>query len=224
MGAPVEYTVGIGSFFTILISMVFVTNFVLARFLGLCPFIGVTKRTDSAFGMGMAVTFVMTMASAATWLVHRYVLMPQSASGFNVFARIIGENTSLVPVLKTVSYILVIATLVQFVEMVMRKTVPALYQALGIYLPLITTNCAVLGVALLNTTATEQVLTFAAATFQGFCAGLGFLLVMLLMSGVRERLEVLPLPEPVKGVPIALVCTALMALAFTGFGGLIASR
>ena len=221
MPSGLHYTVDMGSFFTIIVSMVFVSNFVLARFLGLCPFIGVTKRTDSAFGMGMAVTFVMTLASAVTWIIHRFVLLPQSASGFNIFARFIGNDTSLVPVLKTVSYILVIATLVQFVEMFLRKSVPALYESLGIYLPLITTNCAVLGVALLNTTATEEVLTFPAATFQGFCAGVGFLLVMLLMSGIREHLETLPLPEAMKGVPIALVCTALMALAFMGFGGLI---
>jgi len=216
-----DYTVGLGSFFTILVSMVFVSNFVLARFLGLCPFIGVTRRTDSAFGMGMAVTFVMTMASAVTWLLYRYVLLPQSVSGANIFSRFIGPDTSLVPVLKTVSYILVIATLVQFVEMFLKKSLPALYQSLGIFLPLITTNCAVLGVALLNTTATEEVLTFPAAVFQGFCAGLGFLLVMILMSGIRERLEVLPLPAGVRGIPIALVATALMALAFTGFGGLL---
>jgi electron transport complex protein RnfA len=222
MGDPVQYTVDVGSFFTILISMVFVSNFVLARFLGLCPFIGVTKRTDSAFGMGMAVTFVMTMASAVTWLIYRFVLLPKSVSGYSVFAAVIGEDTSLVPVLKTVSYILVIATLVQFVEMFLRKSVPALYRSLGIFLPLITTNCAVLGVALLNTTDTEEVLTFPAAMLQGFCAGLGFLLVMILMSGVRERLETLPVPRAMKGVPIALVCTALMALAFTGFGGIIA--
>ena len=216
-----NFTVDMSSFFTILISMVFVINFVLARFLGLCPFVGVTKRTDSAVGMGMAVTFVMTMASAVTWFIYRHVLLPQSETGFNIFARLIGENTSLVPVLKTISYILVIATLVQFVEMFLKKSAPALYKALGIFLPLITTNCAVLGVALLNTTETSEVLTLAAATFQGFCAGLGFLLVMVLMSGIREHLETLPLPKGMQGVPIALVATALMALAFTGFGGLI---
>jgi len=215
------YTMGIGSFFTIMLSMVLVSNFVLSRFLGLCPFIGVTKRTDSAVGMGMAVTFVMTLASSVTWVVYHYVLLPQSESGFNVFAGIIGSDTSLVSVLKTVSYILVIATLVQLVELVMRKTVPALYQALGIYLPLITTNCAVLGVALLNTTDTPEVLTFWAATIQGFFGGVGFMVVMILMSGVRERLEVMPVPEAMKGVPIAFICTALMALAFTGFGGVI---
>lgn len=218
-----EYTVTLSSFFTLMISMVFVSNFVLAKFLGLCPFIGVTKRTDSAFGMGMAVTFVMTLASAVTWLIHHYVLLPQSQSGFNIFSGLVGSDVSLAPVLKTVSYILVIATLVQFVEMFLRKSVPVLYKSLGIFLPLITTNCAVMGVALLNTTNTDEVLSFPAAVFQGFFAGIGFLLVMLLMSGIRERLDTLPLPEAVKGVPIALVCTALMALAFTGFGGLIAA-
>ena len=216
-----EYTVDMGSFFTILVSMVFVSNFVLSKFLGLCPFIGVTKRTDSAAGMGMAVTFVMTLASAVTWVIYHYVLLPASVSGYNVFAGLIGNDTSLVPILKTVSYILVIATLVQFVEMFLRKSVPALYQSLGIYLPLITTNCAVLGVALLNTTDTEEYLTFWAATFQGFCAGIGFLVVMVLMSGIRERLDTLPVPEAMRGVPIAFICTALMALAFIGFGGMI---
>jgi electron transport complex protein RnfA len=201
--------------------MVFVSNFVLARFLGLCPFIGVTKRTDSAFGMGMAVTFVMTLASAVTWFIFRFVLLSGAEGGSNIFAGLIGANQSLTPVLKTVSYILVIATLVQFVEMFLKKSVPSLYKSLGIFLPLITTNCAVLGVALLNTTETKEVLSFPAATFQGFCAGLGFLVVMILMSGIRERLEALPLPKALQGVPIALVCTALMALAFTGFAGLI---
>lgn len=223
MSEAAEYTVTLSSFFTLMISMVFVSNFVLAKFLGLCPFIGVTKRTDSAFGMGMAVTFVMTLASAVTWLIHRYVLLPASQSGFNIFSGLVGPDVSLAPVLKTVSYILVIATLVQFVEMFLRKSVPVLYKSLGIFLPLITTNCAVMGVALLNTTNTDEVLSFSAAVFQGFFAGIGFLLVMLLMSGIRERLDMLPLPEAVKGVPIALVCTALMALAFTGFGGLIAA-
>ncbi len=221
MEHPAQYTVNISAFFTILVSMVLVSNFVLARFLGLCPFIGVTKRTDSAVGMGMAVTFVMTLTSAVTWVIFRYVLLPESESGFNVFGRFIGPDTSLVPVLKTVSYILVIATLVQLVEMFLKKSVPALYSALGIYLPLITTNCAVLGVALLNTTDTDQRLSFWAATLQGFFGGIGFLVVMLLMSGIREKLETAPIPESMKGVPIAFICTALMALAFIGFGGMI---
>lgn len=217
------YTVGIGSFFTIMLSMVLVSNFVLARFLGLCPFIGVTNRTDSAVGMGAAVTFVMTLASSVSWVIYRYILLPANDSGFNLFASlgVIKPETSMVLVLKTVTYILIIATLVQLVELVMRKAVPALYLALGIYLPLITTNCAVLGVALLNTTDTPEVLTFWAATLQGFFGGVGFALVMVLMSGIRERLELLPLPEAMKGVPITFLCTALMALAFIGFGGLI---
>jgi Na+-translocating ferredoxin:NAD+ oxidoreductase subunit A len=216
------YTVDISSFFTIMISMVFVSNFVLARFLGLCPFIGVTSRTDSAIGMGAAVTFVMTLASSVSWLIYRYMLLAATESGFNVFAAlgIIKPSASLVLVLKTVTYILVIATLVQLVELVMRRIAPALYLALGIYLPLITTNCAVLGVALLNTTDTPEVLTFGAATLHGFFAGVGFALVMLLMSAIRERLDLLPVPEAMKGAPIAFVCTALMALAFMGFGGL----
>jgi len=216
------YTVDISSFFTIVISMVFVSNFVLARFLGLCPFIGVTNRASSAFGMGAAVTFVMTLASSVSWLIYRYMLLPAADSGFNVFAAlaIIKPDASLVLVLKTVTYILVIATLVQLVELVMRRTTPKLYLALGIYLPLITTNCAVLGVALLNTTDTPEVLTFAAATLQGFFAGVGFALVMVLMSAIRERLDLLGVPEAMKGAPIAFICTALMALAFMGFGGL----
>jgi len=220
MPVAMTYTMGIGSFFTIMLSMVFVSNFVLAQFLGLCPFLGVTKRTDSAVGMGLAVIFVMTMASSVTWIVYHYVLLPESVSGFNIFSGIVGKNTSLELVLKTMSYILVIATLVQLVELVMKKNTPALYRALGIYLPLITTNCAVLGVALLNTTNTSEVLDFWAATIQGFWAGVGFLLVMVLMSGIRERIDMLPVPEAMRGIPIAFICTAMMALSFMGFGGL----
>jgi Na+-translocating ferredoxin:NAD+ oxidoreductase subunit A len=220
--ATAPYTVDAGSFFTIMLSMVFVSNFVLARFLGLCPFIGVTSRTDSAIGMGAAVTFVMTLASSVSWVIYRWVLLPANDSGFNVFASlgIIRPETSMVLMLKTITYILVIATLVQLVELVMRKAAPALYLALGIYLPLITTNCAVLGVALLSTSDTKEALTFWAATLQGFFGGVGFALVMVLMSGIRERLELLPIPEAMRGVPIAFIATALMALAFMGFGGL----
>ena len=217
MPVAMTYTMGIGSFFTIMLSMVLVSNFVLSRFLGLCPFIGVTKRTDSAVGMGMAVTFVMTLASSVTWVVYHYVLLPQSESGFNVFAGIIGSDTSLVSVLKTVSYILVIATLVQLVELVMRKTVPALYQALGIYLPLITTNCAVLGVALLNL---EERYSLIGSVVDGFSAGIGFTLALLLMSGIRERLELADVPKSFKGLPIAFISAALLALAFMAFTGM----
>ena len=214
----------LGALFTIAIGAIFVNNFVLAKFLGLCPFIGVSQKTENALGMGMAVTFVMTMASALTYLIYAYVL---SASEANIFYRmgLFEHPVDLSPVLRTVSYILVIATMVQLVEMFMRKFVPGLYQALGIYLPLITTNCAVLGVALLNTTdapaRTAMTKTsFFFATFQGFCAGIGFSVAMLLMSGIRERLSLAPIPKPLKDVPIAFICTSMMAMAFMGFSGM----
>jgi electron transport complex protein RnfA len=202
----------IAQFFTIAFSAIFVSNFVLARFLGLCPFIGVTQKTESAIGMGAAVTFVMFIASFATFLLYRLVLIP----------------SDLVLALKTPMFILVIAALVQLVELFMRARLPALYQALGIYLPLITTNCAVMGVALLNTS--DAPLEFAqmsvlgglmAASWRGICAGLGFTLAMLLMSGVRERLARADVPEPLKGMPIAFICTGLMAMAFLGFTGMV---
>ena len=211
----------VGQVILIVISMVFVSNFVLAKFLGLCPFLGVTRKTDSAVGMGLAVIFVMTMTSVVTYFLFRYVLEPGPE---NVFRGLIGEETSLTPVLKVISYILVIAALVQFVEIVLKKTAPALYKALGIYLPLITTNCAVMGVALLNTTdapAMIRRLGFVGVLAQGIGAGAGFLLAMMLMSGIRERLEVMPVPKALRGVPIALICTGMMALAFMGFQGMI---
>jgi len=180
------------NYFIIAISAILINNFVLARFLGLCPFIGVTKRLDSAFGMGMAVTFVMTMASAITWPLYTYLLKPYKLD----------------MALRTVAFILVIASFVQLVEIVMRKMLPALYRSLGIFLPLITTNCAVMGVALLNTTNAKDVLeligrtgegaslTFIEATLQGFSAGIGFTVVMLLMAGIRERLALARVPKP----------------------------
>jgi len=207
--------------FEIAIAAILVHNFVLAKFLGLCPFIGVTKRTDSAFGMGMAVTFVMTLASAVAFFVFRYVL---EAGPQNLLHRLglISVDQDMMLVLKTVSYILVIAVLVQLVEMFLRKSIPALYKALGIYLPIITTNCAILGVVLLNTTDAPATHTpsFVNCTFRGFCAGLGFTLVMLLMAGVRERLDRVNVPKAMQGAPIAFVCTGLMALAFSGFAKL----
>lgn len=204
--------------FYIIIGVVFVNNFVLSKFLGLCPFIGVTKKTSSAFGMGMAVTFVMTMASVVTWVIYNFALKPGES---NIFSGLIGTETTLVPILKTVSYILVIASFVQLVELFLRKVVPALYQALGIYLPLITTNCAILGVALLNTTDAPRYYNLFETLAQGFGAGIGFTIAMLLMSGIRERLELLNLPKSFEGVPIAFVCTGFMALAFSGFAGLV---
>jgi len=210
----------IGQLILVVVSMVFVSNFILTKFLGLCPFLGVTRKTDSAVGMGLAVIFVMTMTSVVTYFLYHYVLQ---AGEHNIFG-IVDPKWALTPVLKVISYILVIAALVQFVEIVLKKAAPALYKALGIYLPLITTNCAVMGVALLNTTnagKTIQQLGFAGVLAQGVGAGVGFLVAMLLMSGIRERLEIMPIPEALKGIPIALVSTGIMALAFMGFGGMI---
>ena len=205
---------------TIAISISLVNNMVLSRFLGLCPFIGVTRKTSSALGMGVAVTFVMTMASVVTWLLYTYVLMAGPQNLLGRFSTYVAAN-GLVDVLRTTSYILVIAALVQFVEMVVKKSAPALYRALGIYLPLITTNCAVLGVALLNTTDARTPLTLLQATVQGFFAGVGFMIAMLLMSGIREQLELADVPKPLRGAPIAFVCTGLMAVAFMGFSGMV---
>jgi len=207
--------------FTIVLANILVSNFILARYLGLCPFIGVSKKSKSAMGMGMAVTFVMTLASLITFLLYKYVLH----AGAPLLVLLFGADdpvtrNGLEAALRTVSYILVIASLVQLVEMFLRKSMPALYKALGIYLPLITTNCAVMGVALLNTTDAPEALTLVEALTQGLCAGLGFTLAMLLMSGIRERLELMDIPEPLRGVPIAFVCTGLMALAFLGFAGM----
>ena len=211
----------IGTLLAIAFSAIFVSNFVLAKFLGLCPFIGVTQKLRNALGMGAAVTFVMFLASLVTYLLYGLIL---KEGGLWVKA-------DLVLALKTPMYILVIATLVQLVEMFLRSRVPALYDALGIYLPLITTNCAVMGVALLNTTdAPDTIRTLGeqsflqgliAATWRVIAAGLGFTLAMLLMSGLRERLTHANLPEPLKGIPIAFVCTGLMAMAFLGFTGMM---
>jgi electron transport complex protein RnfA len=204
------------------IGSILISNFVLMKFLGLCPFLGVSKRTSDSVGMGLAVIFVMTLASAVTSVLYHFVLLPPEEGTFHLLASV-GlpvPSGGLVLVLKTISYILVIAALVQFVEMVLRKTVPSLYRALGIYLPLITTNCAVMGVALLNTT--DWKLTASAppihvAAFNGFCAGVGFLLAMVLMSGIRERLADARVPKSLKGLPIAFISAGLMALAFMGF-------
>ena len=164
----------------IIVSVVFVNNFVLAKFLGLCPFLGVSQKTSSAIGMGAAVTFVMTLSSAITRIVYNFVLLPGDA---NIVAKVFPSirELGLIEVLKTISYILVIATLVQLVEMMLRKMAPALYESLGIYLPLITTNCAVLGVALLNTTDSPNIWSFTGHC-AGIGAGIGFVVAMLLMS------------------------------------------
>ncbi|HHT9133642.1 MAG TPA: electron transport complex protein RnfA [Candidatus Avalokitesvara rifleensis] len=212
--------VDLNTLFTIIISAIFVNNYVLARFLGLCPFFGVSKSTDAALGMGMAVTFVMTIASAATWVTYNYVLLPGPSNIFgSVFPGV--AETGMVDVLKTISYILIIAALVQLVETVMKKMTPVLYDSLGIYLPLITTNCAILGVALLGTTNAPAHLSILEATVQGFAGGIGFTLALLLMSGVRERLILLDLPKSFRGVPIAFISASMMALAFMGFSGMV---
>ena len=207
------------------IGSILISNFVLAKFLGLCPFFGVSRRTSDAVGMGLAVIFVMSIASAATALIYRHLLLPTTPEHTNLLG-VLGlpvPEGGYVLILKTISYILVIAVLVQFVEMVLRKTVPALYRALGIYLPLITTNCAVMGIALLNTEAWRDPangLPVHLATFNGFCGGVGFLVAMLLMSGIRERLTELPVPRAFRDLPIAFISGGLMALAFMGFANL----
>ena len=204
------------------IGSILISNFVLAKFLGFCPFFGVTRKMSDSIGMGLAVVFVMTLASAATTLVYRNLLLPTTPQHTNLLG-LMGlpvPEGGYVLILKTISYILVIAVLVQFVEMVLRKSVPALYRALGIYLPLITTNCAVFGVALLNTEAWRDPangLPVHLAAFNGFCGGLGFMLAMLLMSSIRERLAEYRVPKSLQGLPIAFISAGLMALAFMGF-------
>jgi electron transport complex protein RnfA len=211
----------IARFLLIAFSAIFVYNFVLARFLGLCPFIGVTDRTSNAIGMGAAVTFVMTMASFVTYLLYGLILKEGAPL----------VKADLVLVLKTPMYILVIATLVQLVEMVLRSRLPALYDSLGVYLPLITTNCAIMGLALINTTAAPGLLIEAqqegflsgliSSTWHGVAAGIGFTVAMLLMSGIRERLAYADVPECLQGAPVAFLCTGLMAMAFLGFTGMV---
>ncbi len=180
----------------ILIGTIFINNFVLAQFLGICPFIGVSKKLDSVVGMGLAVTFVMTLASMVTYIIYHGILA-------NTFFNI--------TYLKIVTFILVIATLVQAIEIIMKKMFPTLYNALGIFLPLITTNCAVLGVAVLNI---DKKLTFISSTLHGFAGGIGFFLALFLMATIREKLELVDIPKPFRGVPIAFITAGLMALAF----------
>jgi RnfABCDGE-type electron transport complex B subunit len=208
-----------------IVSMVLVQNYVLARFLGLCPFIGVSKRSSEALGMGLAVTFVMVLASIVTWLIYNYFMLPHAVTGTNLFYMlgvIEDPQFALTPVLKVIAFILVIASLVQFVEMFLHKMVPSLYVSLGIYLPLITTNCAVMGVALLNTTAYfGESLSLIGAIVQGVGAGLGFMLAMMLMSAIREKLELLNIPAWLHGSPLAFLATGCMAVSFLGFAGLV---
>ncbi|MGB0722561.1 MAG: electron transport complex subunit RsxA [Gammaproteobacteria bacterium] len=185
----------------ILISTVLVNNFVLAKFLGLCPFMGVSRKVETAMGMGLATTFVLTISSVCAFLVNDFILAPLGLE-----------------YLRTIAFILVIAGVVQFTEMVVHKTSPLLYQVLGIFLPLITTNCAVLGVALLNVQADHG---FLESAVYGFGAAAGFSLVLVLFAQVRERLAAADVPEAFQGAPIALITAGLMSLAFMGFSGLV---
>jgi len=197
------------------LGVIFINNFVFARFLGICPYIGVSKQLDSAIGMGAAVTFVMTLASTATWLIFNYLLAPTESNLFyNLFAL---QSPPDLTFLKTITFILVIASLVQFVEMVIQKASPALYKSLGIYLPLITTNCAILGAALLNI---DENYNFIESIVHGMAAGVGFTLALVLMAGIREKLELAQVPKAMKGIPIAFIMAGLMAIAFLGFSGL----
>jgi electron transport complex protein RnfA len=185
----------------LLIATVLVNNFVLVQFLGLCPFMGVSGKLDTAIGMSMATTFVLTLASVTSYLVSKYVLVPLHLT-----------------FLRTMSFILVIAVVVQFTEMVVRKTSPTLYRLLGIFLPLITTNCAVLGVAILNI---QKQHTFLQSAIYGFGAAIGFSLVLILFAAMRERLAAADIPSPFKGASIAMITAGLMSLAFLGFTGLV---
>ena len=193
----------------IMISSSLVSNVVLSQFLGLCPFLGVSKKVETAAGMGGAVIFVITLASVVTGCIYKFLLAPFDL-GY----------------LQTIVFILVIAALVQFVEMFLQKSIPSLYSALGIYLPLITTNCAVLGVALLNVR-TASIINSTAGSYtlietivNGFSAGIGFMLAIVLFAGVRERLESSDIPKSLQGMPIALISASLLAIAFLGFAGM----
>lgn len=197
----------VAQFLTIFISGVFVYNVILSRFLGLCSFIAISKETKPALAMSLAVMFVVVMSSMITWFIYRFLLIP-----FNLMY------------LRTIAFILVIATFVQFVEMVVRKTSPPLYRFFGIYLPLITVNCAVLGAAVLNSEMfflNGKALpgSFVYSVFQGICMGLGYTLAMLLMSGIRERLDFCNVPKALKDFPLAFIIAAIMSLSFLGFNG-----
>jgi electron transport complex protein RnfA len=185
----------------LLIGAILVNNFVLVQFLGLCPFMGVSNKLETAIGMSSATTFVLTLASICSWLTYEWLLVPLGLE-----------------YLRTISFILVIAVVVQFTEMVVRKTSPMLYKVLGVFLPLITTNCAVLGVALLNINKDHS---FMESALYGFGAALGFSLVLVLFAAMRERLAVADVPDPFKGAAIGMITAGLMSLAFMGFAGLV---
>ncbi|MBR2489668.1 MAG: RnfABCDGE type electron transport complex subunit A [Clostridia bacterium] len=184
---------------SILLAGILTNNMVLSKFLGICPFLGVSKKTDTAFSMSIAVTLVMVVATAVTWPIYNYILAPDYTY------------------LETIVFILVIAAIVQLIEIVLKKYIKPIYNALGIYLPLITTNCAVLGITMLNI---SENLNFIQSVFNALSAGLGFMLAMLLFSGVRQRMESADIPEFMKGLPITLVAAAIVSLSFLGFAGI----
>ncbi len=190
----------LSAIFAAFISAVFVNNVVLARFLGICPFLGVSRKISTAVGMGAAVTFVLGVASACTWMIQQWILEPLGMS-----------------YLQTLAFIVVIAALVQFVELFLRKTSAGLYKSLGVYLPLITTNCAVLGICILNI---QDQLNLLMSVLYGIFSGLGFLLAIVLFAGIRERLETADIPPSLKGFPASLIAASLISLAFFGFQGL----
>ncbi|MEG1569516.1 MAG: RnfABCDGE type electron transport complex subunit A [Oscillospiraceae bacterium] len=192
-------------YFLLIIGAVFVNNFVLCQFLGICPFLGVSKKTDTALGMGLAVMFVMGIASIFTWLIQKLLV----AAGIEY--------------LQTIAFILVIAALVQIVEMVLKKFMPSLYSALGVYLPLITTNCAVLGVAILNIQSFGAAggISLLMSFLNGVFSGAGFLLAILLLAGIRERMDISSVPKPFRGFPITLITASIMSMAFVAFSGMI---
>ena len=187
-------------YLSIIITAIFINNIVLAQFLGICPFLGVSKRISSDVGMGMAVTFVITIATTVTWLLQYFVLTPLGLE-----------------FLQTIAFILVIAFLVQLLEIVMKKTVPAMYQALGVFLPLITTNCAVLGVAIL---VVQKGFNLMESITYGVATSIGFTLALWIFAGIREQLELSDSPRAMRGTPLALLCAGLLALAFMGFSGI----
>ena len=182
------------------LNAILIENYIFVKFLGICPFVGVSKKTDTALGMGIAVIFTMTLSSALTWLIQKLLLEPLN-----------------IEYLQTIIFILVIAALVQLVEMFLQKSAPALYQSLGIYLPLITTNCAVLGAAIMNVT---KGYNFLEAIVYGFASGVGFLIAIVMLSLVRERIAYADIPKPFRGIPIVLIAAGLMCISFMGFQGL----
>ena len=196
-----EVSVQVITLFAIIVGAIFVNNVVLSQFLGICPFLGVSSKVDTSIGMGMAVTFVMALATLVTWCIQQYVLVPFG-----------------IEYMQTITFILVIAALVQMVEIVLKKVSPALYQALGIFLPLITTNCAVLGIAIITVQKDFDLLT---GVIYAVSIALGFALAMILFAGIRERLEVEDTPAGMRGVPIALITAGLLAMAFMGFANVV---